>query len=135
MSPRSTIHLQITLPDRPLLEITVTRVIAEASHGSFCLLPNHIDCLAILVPGIFVYESAAGEAGYLAIGQGVLVKCGGTVSVSVLDAIPGDDLAALHQAVETQFRQLDAQEKLMQSALARLEAGLTRHFTVLLEGG
>lgn len=134
MTSQVTMQLQITLPDRPLLETAVTRVGAEANHGSFCLLPNHIDCLAILVPSILVYESEAGEAGYLAIGQGVLVKCGATVSVSVLDAILGHDLETLQQAVETQFRQLDEQAKLMQSALARLEVGLTRHLTVLFEG-
>ena len=135
MSQRSQLHLQITLPHHLLLETAAIRVVAEGTHGSFCLLPNHIDCLAILVPGIFAYESTAATTHYLAVGQGVLVKQGAQVCVSTLNAIAGEDLAQLQQAVETQFQQLDTQEQLLQSALARLEVGLTRHFTALVEGG
>jgi F-type H+-transporting ATPase subunit epsilon len=135
MSQYSTMQLRITLPYHSLLEAVTTRIVAEGTHGAFCLLPNHIDCLVILVPGILVYESEAGTDHYLAVGQGVLVKQATLVSVSALNAIPGEDLDQLQQAVETQFRQLDEQEKLMQSALTRLEVGLTRHFTTLVEGG
>ena len=138
MSLLSAMTLQITLPHHELLKATVTRLVAEGSHGSFCLLPNHIDCLSILEPGIFIYEEADEDEGgtehYLATGQGLLVKQGAVVSVSVWEAIPGDDLGQLQQAVETQFRQLDEQAQLIRSALARLEAGLNHHFSVLIEG-
>ncbi|MEM9904815.1 MAG: F0F1 ATP synthase subunit epsilon [Cyanobacteria bacterium P01_D01_bin.44] len=134
MSQLSAMDLQVILPHHLLVETTMTRLVAEGTHGSFCLLPNHIDCLAILVPGILIYESVARGEHYLAVGRGMLVKQGPTVSVSAGNAIPGDDLAQLQQAVETQFRQLDEQSQLILSALARLEAGLTRHFTVLVEG-
>lgn len=135
MSQHSAMTLQITLPDHLLVETAATRVVAEGAHGSFCLLPNHIDCLSILEPGIFSYEAASGDEHYLAVGRGMLVKQGEFVSVSALNAIPGDDLAQLQQAVETQFRQLDEQAQLVISALARLEAGLGRHFSILMEGG
>ena len=134
MSQLSAMNLQITLPHHRLLTAKVTRLVAEGSHGSFCLLPNHIDCLSILEPGIFVYEEDSIEH-YLAMGEGLLVKQGIAVSVSVWEAIAGDDLSQLQQAVETQFRQLDEQARLTRSALARLEAGLNRHFSVLVEGG
>ncbi|MEM9162620.1 MAG: F0F1 ATP synthase subunit epsilon [Cyanobacteria bacterium P01_F01_bin.4] len=134
MSQQSAMDLQIILPHHLLVETTMTQLVAEGTHGSFCLLPNHIDCLVILVPGILIYKSIAGEEHYLAVGRGMLVKQGATVSVSAGNAIPGDDLAQLQHAVETQFRQLDQQSQLILSALARLEAGLTRHFTVLVEG-
>lgn len=64
----------------------------------------------------------------------MLVKQGGKVSVSASDAVPGDDLAQMQKAVEKQFNQLDKQAQLVQSALARLEAGLTRQFSILVEG-
>lgn len=143
MSQLSAMTLQITLPHHSLLETTVTRLVAEGTHGSFCLLPNHIDCLSILPPGILIYESLEGsEEGreeskehYLAVGRGLLVKQDSRVSISASDAVPGDDLAQLHQAVEKQFKQLDEQSQRVQSALTRLEAGLSRHFSVLVEGG
>lgn len=135
MSLLSAITLQITLPHHLLVNATATRVVAEGTHGSFCLLPNHVDCLAILEPGIFMYESENGHEHYLAVGRGMLVKQGEMVSVSASNAIPGTDLMQLQQAVETQFRQLDEQAQLVQSALARLEAGLGRHFSILVEGG
>lgn len=134
----SAMNLTVTLPHHVLVDAVVTRLVAEGNHGSFCLLPKHIDCLSILEPGILSYEKSgeqgAGTEHYLATGQGLLVKQGATVTVSVWEAIAGDDLAQLHQAVETQFRQLDEQARLTQSALARLEAGLSRHFSILTEG-
>lgn len=134
----SAMNLTVTLPHHVLVDAVVTRLVAEGTHGSFCLLPRHIDCLSILEPGIFIYKRADeqenGTENYLATGQGLLVKQGATVSVSVWEAIAGDDLAQLHQAVKAQFRQLDEQARLTQSALARLEAGLSRHFSVLIEG-
>jgi len=136
VSQHLTMNLKITLPHHLLAEAAVTRLVAEGTHGSFCLLPNHIDCLSILEPGIFVYEEADEQMGgaetYLATGQGLLVKQGATVSVSVWEAIAGDNLAHLHEAVETRFCQLDEQARLTQSALARLEAGLSRHFSILV---
>ncbi|MEL6778042.1 MAG: F0F1 ATP synthase subunit epsilon [Cyanobacteria bacterium J06597_16] len=134
----SAMHLTVTLPHHVLVDAVVTRLVAEGTHGSFCLLPKHIDCLSILEPGIFIYETADEQEkvteNYLAMGQGLLVKQGVSVSVSVWEAIAGDNLAQLHQAVETQFRQLDEQARLTQTALARLEAGLSRQFSVLMEG-
>ncbi|MEL6552526.1 MAG: F0F1 ATP synthase subunit epsilon [Cyanobacteria bacterium J06621_11] len=134
----SAMHLTVTLPHHVLVDAVVTRLVAEGTHGSFCLLPKHIDCLSILEPGIFIYATADEPEkvteNYLAMGQGLLVKQGVSVSVSVWEAIAGDNLAQLHQAVETQFRQLDEQARLTQTALARLEAGLSRQFSVLMEG-
>ena len=134
MSQLSAMNLQITLPHHLCLETVVTRIVAEGVQGSFGLLPNHVDCLSMLQPGILVYESLDGIEHYIAVGSGMLVKQGGKVSVSASDAVPGDDLAQMQKAVEKQFNQLDKQAQLVQSALARLEAGLTRQFSILAEG-
>lgn len=131
MSHYLAMHLQVTLPHYVLVETEAVRLVAEATQGSFGLLPNHIDCLCVLEPGILLYEDNFGEEHYLAMGQGLLVKQGGAVSVSVWEAIAGDNLAQLHQVVKQQFQQLDEQAQLTRSALARLEVGLSRHFSVL----
>ena len=67
MSQLSAMNLQITLPHHLCLETVVTRIVAEGVQGSFGLLPNHVDCLSMLQPGILVYESLDGIEHYIAV--------------------------------------------------------------------
>ena len=97
-------------------------------QGSFGFLPHRLDCAAALAPGILTYETEAGEEVFLAVDQGVLVKAGADVLVSVRDAIGGTDLETLHQAVDREFLSLDDQEKDVRSVLAKMEGGFIRRF-------
>ena len=65
----------------------VSRIVAETGDGSFGLLPNRLDCVAALVPGILVYETKENGTVYVAIDEGVMVKAGDDVLVSVRHAI------------------------------------------------
>ena len=88
-------NLKVLLPFQVFAEKTdVLRVIAETADGSFGLLPRRRDCVAALEPGILTYETAADGTVYVAIDQGVLVKFGAEVLVSVRRAIAGADLAS-----------------------------------------
>jgi F-type H+-transporting ATPase subunit epsilon len=124
-------HLKLLLPTEILIDQTVTKVTAEAENGSFCLLPNHIDFVAALVPGILSFESETGEEFFLAVDEGILVKQGAVVRVSVRNAVRGENLESLQQQVQQQFRQLDEQEKLARSVLVRLETSFVREFIEL----
>jgi F-type H+-transporting ATPase subunit epsilon len=124
-------HLKLLLPTEILIDQTVTKVTAEAENGSFCLLPNHIDFVTALVPGILSFESETGEECFLAVDEGVLVKQGAVVRVSVRNAVRGESLESLQQQVQQQFRQLDEREKLARSVLARLETSFVREFMEL----
>jgi F-type H+-transporting ATPase subunit epsilon len=84
-----------------------------------------------LAPGILIYETAAEGEVCLAVDEGVLVKTGREVLVSVRNAIGGTDLGELHKAVEQEFLNLDAQEKSVRSVLAKLEGGFIRRFAAL----
>jgi F-type H+-transporting ATPase subunit epsilon len=118
-------NLKVLLPFQVFAEISgVTRIIAESIQGSFGLLPNRLDCAAALVPGILVYETPAGGTVYLAVDDGVLVKTGADVLVSVRRAVGGADLSALHQAVKQQFSVLDAQQRAVRAAVSKMEGGL-----------
>jgi F-type H+-transporting ATPase subunit epsilon len=62
----------------------------------------------------------------VAIDQGVLIKTGLDVLVSVRNAIAGTDLRQLREAVEADFLKLDARERSVRVALAKMESGLIR---------
>jgi len=120
-------NLKILLPYRVFAERTgVLRMVAETSTGSFGLLPHRLDCVAAIVPGILVFESEAEGETCIAVDEGVLVKSGTDVLVSVRNAIGGADLGKLRETVEQEFLNLDEQEKSVRSVLAKLESGLVR---------
>lgn len=128
-------RLKILLPTEILLDKEVAKVIAEAENGSFCLLPRHIDFVAALVPGLLSFTIAEGHEEFLAIDEGILVKCGAEVLVSTRTAVRGPDLGALRHTVEERFRHLDDREKQARAASARLEIDLVRRFMELGEHG
>lgn len=128
-------RLTVTLPTGVLVDQKVTKVTAEAENGSFCLLPRHIDFLAALVPGLLSFEDEAGQEEFLAIDEGVLVKCGTEVMVSTRNAVRGAPLGQLRQAVEQRFRALDEREQQARAVLTKLEADLVGRFIRLGEKG
>jgi F-type H+-transporting ATPase subunit epsilon len=124
-------HLKVMQPTEVLVSQTVTKVTAEGESGSFCLLPQHVDWIAALVPGILSFESESGEEVFLAIDEGILVKQGALVWISVRNVMGGDSLETLQQAVQQQFRDLDEREQRARSILARLETSFVREFMEL----
>ncbi len=127
--PPSHMQLKILLPSRVFGEIVdVTRIVAEARGGSFGILPHRLDCVAALAPGILTYATEPKGDVYVAVDEGVLVKIGPEVLVSVRYAVGGTDLGQLRQAVEREFLSLDDQEKTVRAAVAKLESGLIRRF-------
>jgi F-type H+-transporting ATPase subunit epsilon len=125
--------LKVLLPTEILVDQEVTKVIAEAENGSFCLLPRHIDFVAALPPGILIFESAEGHEEFIAVDEGTLVKVGREVLVSTRNAVRSSELGTLKQIVEQEFRVLDDREKMARSASAKLEADLVRRFIELGE--
>jgi F-type H+-transporting ATPase subunit epsilon len=120
-------NLKILLPFRVFAEqVGVSRIVAETPAGSFGLLPRRLDCVAALTPGILVYETDSQGEVYVAVDEGVLVKTGASVLVSVRRALGGADLGRLRAAVEQEFLTLDEYEKSVRSVLAKMESGLIR---------
>lgn len=129
----SNMNLKILLPTEILIDEPITKVIAEAANGSFCLLPRHIDFVTALVPGILSFWNSDAQEQFVAIDDGILVKYADQVMVSTLNAIQGTDLEHLHSLVEEHFLALDEHERVTRTALARLEAGTIRRFIELEE--
>lgn len=120
--------LKILLPAEVFIDQEVTRVIAEAENGYFCLLPRHIDFVAALVPGILSFVSQEGNEVFFAVDEGILVKSGSEVLVSTRNVMRGPDLGSLKQTVEEQFQALSEQEKKARSAIAKMESSFIRRF-------
>ena len=120
-------NLKVLLPFQIFAEKTgVSRIVAETREGSFGLLPHRLDCVAALTPGILIYETQSDGEAFVAVDEGVLVKAGPDVFVSVRRAMGGADLGQLREAVEREFLTLNAQEQSMRSVLAKMEGDLIR---------
>lgn len=128
MSDVGFLQLKIMLPTHILLDEPVGKIIAEAENGSFCLKPKHVDFVSALTPGLLMFVNQMEEEVFVAVDEGILVKCGEEVLVSTRHAVEGRDLATLKNLVESEFLKLDEHERLARTALSRLEAGMVRHF-------
>ncbi len=125
-------NLKILLPFQIFTEKKgVTRIVAETPEGGFGLWPHRLDCVAALTPGILIYHGEAGEEVYVAVDQGVIIKTGMDVLVSVRNAIGGTDLGQLRAAVNREFLSLNEQEQNIRSVSAKLETGLIRRLAEL----
>ncbi|MEP6751009.1 MAG: F0F1 ATP synthase subunit epsilon [Bacteroidota bacterium] len=121
-------HLKILLPFKVFADINnVSNIVMETSNGSYGLLPQRLDCVAALVPGIFMYE-VNGAPKYLAVDAGVMVKAGGEVLVSVRNAVGGVDLGKLSELVKKEFTQQKEIETNTLSVTAKLASGFIYAF-------
>lgn len=122
-------ELNVVLPFEVLLKKSdVVRLVVETTTGSMGFFPLRLDCVALLVPGILTYEVHGEEEKYVTIDEGILVKTGSLITVSVRNGSVGADLGQLRQASEEDFLKRRAQEKLTKQTLERLELGFLRRF-------
>src|ERR1700679_3166095 len=110
--PEMLMHLKVLLPFQIFADkADVSRIVAETREGSFGLLPHRLDCVAALAPGILTYETESEGEVFVAVDEGMLVKTGPSVLVSVRHAVAGDDLGQLRNLVEKEFLTLDERER------------------------
>ena len=125
-------HLKILLPFRVFADTDkILRLVAETAAGSVGFLPNRLDCVATLVPGILEYETSADGVAFVALDAGVLVKTGASVLISVRRAIAGADLGQLRAQINQQFLTLSAEEQSARAVMGKLEGGFLRRFASL----
>lgn len=119
--------VKLVLPNKIVLDTPADKVTAPGTGGSFQILPRHVDVAWTLEPGILVV-TRDGEDAFYAVDSGVLVKQGDTVFISCFQAIKGEDLEALNEAVAANFRHLDEKEVAARKVLAKLETDTLRRF-------
>jgi F-type H+-transporting ATPase subunit epsilon len=127
MQQPTLMNLKILLPFQIFAEKTgVSRIVAETREGSFGLLPQRLDCVAALAPGILIYENEAEGEVFVAVDEGVLVKNGLNVLVSVRNAIGGTDLGKLQDTVKREFLNVNEREQSVRSVMAKMESDFIR---------
>lgn len=127
--PPASMTLKVLLPSQIFDEKTgVMRIVAETLEGAFGLLPHRLDCIAALAPGILTYETVSEGEVFLAVDEGVLIKTGPNVHISVRRALRGTDLKQLRDSVEKEFLTLNEQEQSTRAVMAKLETGFLNRF-------
>ena len=96
-----------------------------------CLLPRHIDFVTSLAPGILCYTDTDHQEHIVGVADGILVKSGTNVRVSVEHGVQGSDPGQLQDTVRRHFETIDEREREAVSAVARLEADFVRRFLSL----
>lgn len=119
-------RLRINIPSRVFLETEADKVSARSPAGGFTLLPRHIDLATVIAPGILSYAQG-GREHFAAVAEGILVKLGDEVLVSVRAAASGE-LGELREAVRRMVEDVDEHEQAARSAVTRLEASFVRRF-------
>ncbi len=133
--PPLVMKLKVLLPFQVFAEASgVSRIVAETRQGSFGLLPRRLDCVAALAPGILIYETEAQGEVCVAVDEGVLVKTGSNVLVSVRRALGGTDLGRLREAVEREFLAQHEDEQNLRQVMVKLESGFLRRLAEVRHG-
>lgn len=118
-------HLRIQTPTGVFLDRDdVRRLGIQTPDGGFGFRPRRLDGVFPLVPGLLMYE--AEEERYVAVDEGLLIKTGPRVLVSVHRAF-GGRLAELEALIEREFRERRADDLRVRQALATLEGQFVRH--------
>ena len=133
--PSNLMQLKVLLPFKVFAQkAEVKSIVAKTDQGFVGLLPNRLDCVAVITPGILTWQSESEGETVIAVDDGILVKVGREVLVSVRNAIGGKDIKALQEAVILQFMQESEEEKAMHRTLAKLESGFIHRFAELQYG-
>lgn len=128
-------RLRVLLPFQVFLNLDcVSRIVAEGRAGSIGLLPHRRDCTVVLNAGILTYQVEGMTEVCMAVDEGVLVKAGLEVTVSVRRASGGADLAQLRALVEHEFLTQNEDDQKLHQAMAKLETGLIQRLVSFPHG-
>ena len=128
-------RLRILLPLGVFLDVSdVLAVVLETSEGCLGLLRQRLDFVAVLVPGILAYSTREAGEVFVAVDEGVVVKSGFEVCVTVRQASGGTDLVLLKQRVAEEFLAHTERDKAFRSVMVGLEAAFLHRYTEFSRG-
>jgi F-type H+-transporting ATPase subunit epsilon len=128
-------NLKVLLPFQVFTQKAgISRIAVETREGTFGLSPQRLDCVVALKPGILIYETGAEREVCMAVDEGVLIKTGPEVLVSVRRAMGGMALSQLRDAVEREFLTLGEHEQNLRASTAQMEDEFLRCFSAFQNG-
>lgn len=130
------LKLKILLPSSVFQDReNVLKINVETTRGALGILPNRLDMVASIIPGILTFEIPGPEKFQCAIDEGILVKTGFEVLISVRHAMKKQESGGLREAFLSEFRDVEEREKGIRTALAKLESGFIRGLTEIWHRG
>lgn len=130
-------RLRITTPLAVVVEADAVQIVsAEDASGGFGIQPHHADFLTSLAVSVVSWKDSAGVRHYCAVHGGVLTVTGGhEVAITTREAILGDDLATLDQAILDRFGADEAAERAGRVDSTKLQLRAIREIVRHLQPG
>ncbi|MBP5215081.1 MAG: hypothetical protein J6039_00790 [Alphaproteobacteria bacterium] len=126
--------LTVFTPIGKVLQEEVQKVRIPTLEGYYTLLPKHIDFASAMKVDIVSMLTKDNLQKFVACHNGVAVKKGDEVTITVQNAVVGESLDELEKVIDSDFKKTDEQRKELNIAMARLELGIIRGFTKLSKG-
>lgn len=128
MGKFSSIQLKVVTPSKVFLELDgVQHIMIDTIEGSYGILPNRLDFVAILEPGIMLFEESSGETSYIAHNIGLVVKKGNEVTISTHDAMQEAELGKIKESLHEEVLRLEESEAHIRQVIADIERDITSH--------
>ncbi len=123
-------NVKVVIPTSIVFSGDVERFTFEGVDGAHGILPNHIDFVDAVKPGILRIQSHGTEI-FIANDIGIIVKQGKKVLISTRNAIPGNgDVGTMRNTVREHFRNMSEHDKQANRVIVRLESEFLRRFVV-----
>ncbi|MDR3079052.1 MAG: hypothetical protein LBU15_03360 [Rickettsiales bacterium] len=91
---RNILNLRIYTPQKLFLEETITKIKISEKDCNYTILPRHIDYLSSFSRSTIGFRKLDGEEVFVWLNQGILVKCGREIQISVFSAVNGGSSVA-----------------------------------------
>jgi F-type H+-transporting ATPase subunit epsilon len=126
----ATLKLEIITPDRIAFSEDVNMVTMPAIDGQIGVLPHHVPLLTQIVPGEVLVRKDGGER-FLAVGEGLILVTGSSVSIVTDMAVAADSIEEA-KAEEARQRAADRlRGKISDEEVASVNASLARSLAQL----
>lgn len=124
--------LKVLTPARVFLERDdVKLIVLETPAGNLGIRPRRLDGVVPVSPGILTFEIAGGKRADCAIDEGILVKTGETVLVSVRHAAesPADRPGSLKETLRQRIEAMREHDSDIRAMLATMESRFIRRWS------
>ena len=87
-----TLHVKVVTPTGSILDEETASFTASSEMGEFCIMPNHRNIMASILPSRMLVEQVSGETVAYALDHGFLEAASDHVNVITERCIPAEDL-------------------------------------------